>query len=120
MAFHICTLRPQQRKDAQMALVECFEYVRDVCEPVPVWPGFAALYAEIQRATARLPATVQRRRMQAATWVVIALAVPVLCWDIWQTQRDVAARRQTSMQHAPMSTTASASVPEHRPRFRPW
>ncbi len=106
-----------------MALVECFEYV---CEPVPAWPGFAALYAEIQRTAARLPAIVQRRRIQPATWVVIALAVPVLCWDIWQTQRDVAARRhasmqQTSLQHAQMSTGAStSSVPDHPPRFRPW
>jgi hypothetical protein len=103
-----------------MALVECFEYVRDVCEPVPAWPGFAALYAEIQRTAARLPATVQRRRIQPATWMVIALAVPVLSWDTWQTQRDVTARRQTSVQHAQMSTTDGASsVPDHRPRFRP-
>lgn len=105
-----------------MALVECFEYAMDVCGPVPAWPGFAALYAEIQRAAARpRPASVQRRRIQPATWVVIALALPVLCWDIWQTQRDVTLRRQMSMQHVQMSTTASApSVPDHRPRFRPW
>jgi hypothetical protein len=104
-----------------MALVGSFEYVRDVCEPVPAWPGFAALYAETQRTAARMPATVRRRRIQPATWVVIALAVPVLCWDIWQTQREVAARRQTSMQHAQMSISASASsVGDLRPRFRPW
>ncbi len=103
-----------------MALVECFEYVSDVCESVPAWPGFAALYAEIQRTAARRPATTQRR-IPAATWVVIAMAIPVLCWDIWQTQRDVTVRRQTSMQHVQMSTTASApSVPDHRPRIRPW
>jgi hypothetical protein len=105
-----------------MALVECLEYAMDVCEPaVPAWPGYAALFAQTRLPTATRRGASRRRRIQPATWVVIALAIPVLCWDIWQTERDVAARRQTSMQHVQMSTTASApSVPDHRPRFRPW
>jgi hypothetical protein len=105
-----------------MALVECFEYAMDVCEPVlPAWPGYAALFAQTQQATAPRREAVSRRRIQPATWVVIALAIPVLCWDIWQTERDVAARRQTPMQHARISVTVSApSVPDQRPRFRSW
>ncbi len=104
-----------------MALVECFEYVGDVCEAAPAWPGYAALFAQTQQATATRRGAVKRRRIQPATWVVIALAIPVLCWDIWQTERDVAARRQTSVQHARISDTLSApTVPDHRPRFRPW
>jgi hypothetical protein len=105
-----------------MTLVECFEYPMDVCEPaVPAWPGYAALFAQSQQATAPRHVAARRRRIQPATWVVIALAIPVLCWDIWQTERDVAARRQTSMQHARIAATVSApSIPDHRPRFRPW
>jgi hypothetical protein len=105
-----------------MTLVECFEYAMDVGEPaVPAWPGYAALLAQTRPATVPRREAVRQRRIQPATWVVIALAIPVLCWDIWQTERDVAVRRQTSMQHARISATLSApSLPDQRPHFRPW
>ena len=104
-----------------MTLVDCFEYDGDICEPVPAGPGYAALYAETQQRTARQPATVQRSRIHPATWVVIALAIPILGWDVWQTERDVTLRRQAPMPHAQLSTIVAApSVPYHRPGFRPW
>lgn len=104
-----------------MTLVDCFEYDGDICEPVPAGPGYAALCAATPHAPASRHALVQRRRIHPATWVVITLAIPILCWDVWQTDRDVTLRRQAPMPHAQSSTTVSApSVPYHRPGFRPW
>jgi len=102
-------------------MVECIEYAKDVSELVPAGPGYAALCAVTPHAPASRHALVQRRRIHPATWVVITLAIPILCWDVWQTERDVTLRRQAPMQHAQLSTTVSApSVPYHRPGFRPW
>jgi len=102
-------------------MVECIEYAKDVSELVPAGPGCAVLCAATPHAPASRHALVRRRRIRPATWVVIALAIPILCWDAWQTERDVTLRGQAPIQHAQLSTSVSApSFPYHRPGFRPW
>jgi hypothetical protein len=99
-------------------MMECIEYAKDVCELAPAWPGDAAPCAATPHAPASRHAG---RRIPPATWVVIALAMPVLCWDVWRTERDMRLGRQAPIQHAELSTIVSApSIPNHRPGFRPW
>jgi hypothetical protein len=100
-------------------MVECIEYAKDVGELIPTGTGVAALRAETQQAVGQRCVLVRGSRIRPATWVVIALAIPVLCWDVWQTERDVTLRRQASLPQAESSTSISApAIP--RPGFRPW
>ena len=59
-----------------------------------------------------------RRRMHPMTWVAAAALLPLVCWDAWQTQHEIRARREASTQYTQVPTRAVA--PQARSRFWSW
>ena len=73
-----------------MALVKCPAYGTEG----------SGLVAEAAHAARAQPTPRQRRERHAVTWVAVAVIIPLLCWDAWQTRHEIQQRRQASMQHA--------------------
>jgi hypothetical protein len=95
-----------------MVLVRCDACGNEVSEQAPVCLPCATSCAETLRASASQPATAQRGKMHAVTWVVTAALIPLLCWDVWRSQQEAHMRRQVSTASAKMSCPVWA-LPRH-------
>ena len=64
-------------------------------------------------------AMTRRRRIHPLTWVAAAALLPLVCWDAWQTQHEVRAKRAASVVGYAQSQTHPLA-PQARSRYRPW
>jgi len=95
-----------------MVPVRCDACGNEVPEQAPVCLPCTASWAETLRASASRPVSAQRGKMHAVTWVVTAALIPLLCWDIWQTQHEAHLRRQAATPSARVSSPVWA-LPRH-------
>jgi hypothetical protein len=102
-----------------MAHVTCPECGEEVSEPSPTCSQCDAPRAKASHARTPHSVPAQRLKTHRLTWVVTAAIIPLLCWDAWQTYREVRLKMsvEAKLGHAPRGSGYVPRSEEQPPEY---